>query len=92
MDNLDGVWTMVDYGEISFVIWIWIKRVLEIFFCSKTFVARIWALGVKPAVEDVDADCFLAFQSAWLKTESSPTYFLVMENVWRGHWLILYGM
>lgn len=38
----------------------------------KTFVARIWALGVKPAFEDVDADCFLAFQSAWLKTESSP--------------------
>jgi hypothetical protein len=30
-------------------------------------------LGVKPAIEDVDADCFLAFRSALLKTESSPT-------------------
>lgn len=30
-------------------------------------------LGVKPAFEDVDADGFLAFPFAELKTKSSPT-------------------
>ena len=30
-------------------------------------------LGVKPAIEDVNADCFLAFRFAELKTKSSPT-------------------
>jgi hypothetical protein len=30
-------------------------------------------LGVKPAFEDVDADRFLAFRSALLKTKSNPT-------------------
>jgi len=30
-------------------------------------------LGVKPAFEDVDAQIFLAFHCAALKTESSPT-------------------
>ena len=34
---------------------------------------RSAVLGVKPAVEDVDAGGFLAFLPAQLKTESSPT-------------------
>lgn len=41
---------------------------------------RSAVLGVKPAVEDVDAGGFLAFPFAQLKTESSPTQIIQAEQ------------
>jgi len=40
-------------------------------------------LGVKPAIKDVDAQVFLAFHCAKLKTKLSPTAYLMYNQISR---------
>jgi hypothetical protein len=43
--------------------------------CGKSSCRIFWK-AVKPAIEDGDAHCFLAFQCAQLKPKSKPSHFL----------------